>query len=366
MLIQNIMNYKPIVVVSLLLFLTLSCSNHKETITPTLRNTTESIYASGFIKSKNQYEVFGRTNGIVEKLFVKEGMSVNEGDPIFQLDNKNLQIATENARLSSVNANYKTNSNKLLDAKKEIELVQKRLTNDSMLYQRQKSLWSQRIGSKIEFEKTELNYENSKVSLLDARTKYEDLRRQLKLASEQSKNNLEIAKIMEDDNIIRSKIDGIVYQINKQEGELINGQESVAIIGSNEFLIELNIDEFDIVKVKIGQLVFVRMDSYQSQVFEAKISAIDPMMNKRTRSFQAEAIFTKRPDLLFPNLTLEANIVINTQQDVLTIPRNYLINDSSVMLKGGKVQKVKIGSMDYELVEIKNGIDKSTEIELPQ
>ena len=42
------------------------------------------------------------------------------------------------------------------------------------------------------------------------------------------------------------------------------------------------------------------------------------------------------------------------------------MNDTSVILKGGKVQKVETGLMDYDLVEIKNGIDKSTVIELPQ
>ena len=77
------------------------------------------------------------------------------------------------------------------------------------------------------------------------------------------------------------------------------------------------------------------MDSYKSQVFEARILAIDPMMNMRTRSFKAEAIFTKKPAELFPNLTVEANIVILSKQEALTIPRNYLIDGSCVLLEGG-------------------------------
>jgi HlyD family secretion protein len=101
-------------------------------------------------------------------------------------------------------------------------------------------------------------------------------------------------------------------------------------------------------------------------VFEAEIITIDPMMNIRTRSFQAEAIFTKKPGALFPNLTAEANIVISTKKDALTIPRNYLVNDIYVMLEGGKLQKVATGLMDYNLVEINSGIDKTTVIELPE
>ena len=108
------------------------------------------------------------------------------------------------------------------------------------------------------------------------------------------------------------------------------------------------------------------MDSYKSEVFEAKITSIEPMMNVRTRSFQVEAEFTNNPARLFPNLTAEANILINTKEGILTIPRNYLVKDSSVMLEGGRLQKVETGLMDYDLVEIKSGLDKNTKIELPE
>ncbi|PHO00839.1 RND transporter, partial [Rhodobacteraceae bacterium 4F10] len=80
---------------------------------------------------------------------------------------------------------------------------------------------------------------------------------------------------------------------------------------------------------------------------------------------QAEAIFTNKPTKLFPNLSLEANIIIQTKQNALTIPRKYIINDTYVMLEGGQLQKVETGLMDYELVEIISGIDKSTKIQLP-
>lgn len=170
---------------------------------------------------------------------------------------------------------------------------------------------------------------------------------------------------MEEDFIIRSEVDGIVYKVNKKVGELINGTEPAAIIGTNKFIIELNIDELDIVKVKKGQKVIIRMDSYQSKVFEAEIISIEPMMNVRTRSFKAEAIFTQRPEQLYPNLTVEANILIETKKNVITIPRSYLINDSTVLLEGGSPQKIKTGLMDYDIVEVKSGLDSTTKIELP-
>lgn len=356
------------ILVVLLLFVSLlfSCSNKSDIIRPEVKNITESVYASGAIKSENQYEVHGKVNGPIEKVFVGEGSLVKKGDPIFQLDNKNLKIATENARLASVAADFSVNENKLLDAKKAIDLAKKKLTNDSLLYLRQRKLWGKSIGTKVTLEKRQLDYENAQLNLATAHTNYEEIKRQLELQSEQSKNNLEIAKLLENDYIIKSEVDGVVYKVNREEGDLINGSEAAAVIGGDDFLIELNIDELDRVKVKIGQRVFIRMDSYQSQVFEAEIVAIDPMMDTRTRSFQADAKFTKRPAQLFPNLTVEASILIQTKEEVLTIPRNYLRNDSSVILEGGELQSVETGLMDYDLVEIKDGIDSNTRIELPE
>ena len=359
------MNSKYLSLIIVLICLTLSCSKKNAVVTPEIKNITESVYASGFIKSKNQYEVFGRINGIIKKIYVTDGSPVKKGDPIFQLENKDLTIATENARLASSTSDYSRNLDKLNDAQKAIEMANKRLSNDSLLYQRQQNLWSNKIGSKVDLEQKELNFENSKVGFARAHTNYEDLKRQLKLESDQSRNNLEIAKLMEDDFIIRSEVDGTVYKVNKEVGELINGSEPGAVIGTDEFILELSVDEFDIVKVKKGQKVIIRMDSYKSEVFEAEIIAIDPMMNSRTRSFQAEALFTKKPAELFPNLTAEANILIDTKKNALTIPRNYLVNDSTVMLEGGTLQKVEIGLMDYDLVEIKSGISDNTKIELP-
>jgi multidrug efflux pump subunit AcrA (membrane-fusion protein) len=343
-----------------------SCTRKKAAIQPQVQSITESVYASGFIKSKNQYEVFGVYNGVIEKIFVSEGMHVKKGDLIFQLDPKNLKIATENARLTSTASDYKINADQLQDAKNMIELSEKKRANDSLLFIRQKNLWQQNIGSKIAFEQKELNYENAKVNLATARIHYQNLKRQLQLASDQSKNNLEIAQILEDNSVIKSEVNGIVYSINKEIGEFINGTEPAAVIGADDFIIELNIDELDIVKIKKGQQVFIRMDSYKAAIFTAKIIGIDPIMNIRTRSFKAEAVFIQKPTKLFPNLTVEGNILIHTKENAVTIPRNYLVNDSLVQLKGGVLQKVEIGLMDYDFVEIKSGLSKTTLIELPE
>ena len=148
---------------------------------------------------------------------------------------------------------------------------------------------------------------------------------------------------------------------------MINPQTPLAVIGdASVFLLELQIDEYDIAKIKPGQKVLLTMDSYSDQVFEATISKLYPLLNERTRSFIAEAEFVKQPPVLIPNLTAEANIVIRTKENALTIPRSYLIDDSFVLTGKDKKQKVTTGLKDYQKVEILNGITANDLIYKPQ
>ena len=118
----------------------------------------------------------------------------------------------------------------------------------------------------------------------------------------------------------------------------------------------MKVDEFDIVRLREGQKVFFTMDSYKGQVFEAMVTKIEPLMNEQTRSFTVNARFISKPAVLYPNLSVEANIVINTKEKALTIPRNYLIGDSMVLVNKDEKRKVTIGLRDYLKVEILHGL----------
>jgi hypothetical protein len=79
-------------------------------------------------------------------------------------------------------------------------------------------------------------------------------------------------------------------------------------------------------------------------------------MNERSKSFTVEAVFLKNPPSLYPNLTCEANIAIQEKQNVLTIPRSYLLEGDYVLLSNKEKRKVIVGLKDYELVEIISGL----------
>jgi HlyD family secretion protein len=125
------MNKRITFIMFIMILIFLSCNGKKETITPEVKNISESVYASGIVKSKNQYEVYPKANGIVNKIAVKEGGFVKTGHLLFSIENPNAKLSVDNARLNAEMNDYYTNSEKLNDAYNSMQLARKNLSNDS-------------------------------------------------------------------------------------------------------------------------------------------------------------------------------------------------------------------------------------------
>jgi len=344
----------------------LFCKKKQETVKPILTSITESVYATGIVKSKNQYQVYPTASGIITEIYLEEGDSVNVNTPLLFISNEAQKYAQQNAALNERFTDFKENEGKLADAKMSIEVAKSKMQVDSSLYFRQKNLWQQQIGSKVELEQKELSYKNSKTNYLSSLLKYDDLVRQISFNSSQAKNNLKISNKQENDFVIKSEIKGTLYSLSKSKGEFVSAQTPVAVIGdSRNFILEMQIDEFDIFKVLIGQEVLVTLDSYKGKVFNAKVTKINPLMNERNKSFLIEAEFTDKPEKLYPNITFEANVIIHKKENTLIIPRNYLLNDSTVITADGNQKIIKIGLKDYKNVEVLMGITENDELVKP-
>lgn len=358
------MRFSVFIAFSVLLY---SCSSSDERIRPEIQPISESVYASGTLKSKGQYQAFATVNGIIEEIFVDEGDTLKKGDPILRISNEVQQLNAENARLAADYNDLAANKDKLHEAASQIDLTRSKMKNDSAIYHRQKNLWDQQVGSKNELEQRELAYLNSGNAYSNAIIRYNELKRQLSFASSQAKGNLSISQTLSSDFVLRSEMDGIVYSINRSVGEIVGPQNPLAVIGSSkDFILEMQIDEKDILLVRQGMRVLVKLDSYNDRVFEAVLTRLNPLMNERTQTFTVEAEFVQIPEHLFPNTSFEASILIQTKDKALLIPRNYVFKDSLVLKAGGDTQRVKIGLKDYKKVEILEGLRETDELILPE
>lgn len=351
-----------------LLFLFLiSCGRKIETIRPTESSITESVYASGTIKTKDQYQIFAASAGILNKVYVKEGDKVKKGDVLAGITSDLAAFNEQVAALRNAYDNQDANRGKLNDAISLAEMAAKKMRQDSILYVRQLNLWNEQIGTRNELEQRELAWQNAKTDHQLAREKVKELERQLRFNDQLSEKNLRIAQQSKRDFTVVSQADGIVLKWSKITGEFVNQQTPLGIIGnSQELILEMQVDESDINRIQPGLPVLITMDSYKNQVFEARVTRILPMMNEKNKTFLVEASFTKAPEKAYAQTSFEANIVLQTKAKALLIPRIYLLNDSTVLDKTGKAIRVVTGMKDYTRVEILSGITANDELIQPK
>ncbi len=349
------------------LWLLWACSKKEESISPTTGNITESVYASGTIKSANQYQAFVAVSGIIEEIYVQEGQEVEVGTPLLRVSNETQKFNLENAKLSANFNDQANNQGKLVEAEAIAQTSKSKLKLDSSLFARQKALWAQQVGTRVAYEQAELNFQSSKANYVSAQQRLTDLRRLINFSSAQTKKNVQISARQSEDFILKSQVKGTVFNLLKEKGELVSPQTPIAVLGNAQNLtLEMQVDENDIFQVKLGQQVAVTFDAYKNQVFEAKVTKIATIMNERNKTFLVEANFTKAPEKLFPNVTFEANIILRTKQNALILPRNYLKNDSMVTLVDGSTRIVKLGLTDFQKAEILQGLSSKDQVVKPK
>lgn len=344
------------------------CVKKEGTITPTRGTITESAYASGVVKAQGQYQVFPLVNGRVLARLVQEGDTVKAGQALLRLDDRTSSLSANNAfaQLNLLEQNVRDDGPVLSQLRAAVEQARDKFTVDSTNYARQRALWDQQIGSRNELDQRELSYTTSKSAYDRARKALVENRQRLRTELDVARNNAAISTAGNDDRTPRSLIDGIVYDLLIEPGELATTQKPVAIIGSaTDLYLELEVDEYDIRLIEVGQRVYVTLDSYADETFEAKVSRIIPYMDERSRTFKVEARFVQRPALLYPNLTVEANIVLRVKENALRIPANYVVDNDHVLTGPDTKQKVQLGLRDMQYIEVVSGIDENTPLYEP-
>ena len=346
----------------------ISCSKKEDKILPKETNLIESVYSSVTIQPDSLYQVYAIVSGILDQNLVTEGDIIKKDTPILKIINNTPILNTENAKLALDLAleNYSGSTTVLNGLKDDIETATLRYKNDSINFYRQKNLWNQKIGSKVEYDTKKLNFEISVNNLRTLKNNYSRTKNELITAFKQAQNNYQTSLINTKDFTIKSKINGKIYALNKEPGEIVTTMEPLASIGSaTKFIIEMLVDEVDIVRISENQEVIITLDAYNNAVFKGRVSKIYPKKDDRNQTFKIEAVFNKAPNILYPGLSGEANIIIAKKDNVLTIPKTYLIDNDKVKTDEGII-RIGTGLQNLELIEVRSGITKNTYIYKPE
>lgn len=345
-----------------------TCSRKQDKILPTKRVLTESVYSSVTVQPDSLYKAYAVVAGILDSILIEEGDAVKKHQTILQIINSTPKLNTQNAKfaLALAKENYNGNAAILSGIADEISAAKLKFKNDSINYFRQKNLWEKNIGSKVQYDTKKLNYEMATNNLKLLQSKYDITENELLTTVKLAQNNYQASLLATKDYAIKSKINGKVYAIYKEPGEIVTTMEPLASIGSgSEFVIEMLVDEVDIVKIRKEQRIILTLEAYNSEVFNGNVTKIYPKKDERNQTFKVEAVFENPPEVLYPGLSGEANIVIAIKNNTLTIPKAYLIDNNKVITADGLVA-IETGLQNMEYIEILSGISPDTFIYKPE
>ncbi len=308
-------------------------------ITPvTLQDFKHYLDLQGIVDSRSiSYITPSNQGGQIKAILVKQGEQIHKGQLVLKLDNS---VAIEN-----VNA-----------ARQQTGSVKAQLDLAKSIYERQKNLWDQHIGTEVQ--------------LLQDKTNVESLENQLKALQAQVSS----AQALANQGNVYSDVNGSVDEITAHVGETFNGNPQqggyIKIVNKSDLKITVTIPENYATKITKGTAVEVSVPDVNKS-FNTTISFISQSVGTTTRGLAAEA---KVPAgmVLRPNQIALVKILDYSSPNTPVINVNTLQNDEEgkfvlVAAKEGdkliaRKRKVVIGQAYGDQVEIKQGLQAGDEL----
>ena len=169
----------------------------------------------------------------------------------------------------------------------------------------------------------------------------------------------EIVEQMRKNSEIKSPISGVVTARNYENGDLFSGMSILHVMQINKLKVMANVSEQYYPNVKVGQPVEIHVDIYPGEVFEGKVSRINPSLDAATRTFGVEVTIPNTNERLRPGMYARATFNMGQREAIM-------IDDIAVQKQSGSSERyvyvIKDGVANYRLVDDGRKIDGKVEI----
>jgi len=296
---------------------TLVFNDKKDTVvTPKRQNIKDQLVLSGSVDAANKADLSFQTGGQLSWVGVKIGDKVKKFQAIASLNKDQLKKQLE----SSFN-NYKSTLTTFQD------------TNDD-----NKTILNDEIKRIVERSQNTLNNSVISYELNDLAIKYATL---------------------------ATPIEGIVTRIDDQAAGInVTPASTISIIDPKSILFKSQIDQADVVNIKVGQKTTITLDSYPDKIFDTKVSyiAFTPVSGQTSTVYEIQFALpvSENGDLQYRlGMDGDAKIELKESQNALTISTEAVNEDND-----GKFIYLK--TADNKLVKktIKTGIENDTDTEI--
>ncbi|MBN2381216.1 efflux RND transporter periplasmic adaptor subunit [candidate division WOR-3 bacterium] len=288
-------------------------------------NIVSTVSGTGELRAANQVDISAEMVAKVQKLYVKEGDLVQRGQVLCVLDD------------ASARSSHNLNMANFSEARSANE--------------RGKVLYEEGLISKADYDKLSTAYEVARAQLSQSQDKLEKTR-------------------------IYAPISGRVVALNIEEGETVMmgtmnnaGTVIMTVADLGAMQARIDVDESDVVNLKLSQTAKVKLDAMPDTSFSAKVTSVSYMPT--TTSLTATEGVTDFEVILDivdldpsqrPGMSVSADIVTARRDSVIVCPLQAIGRKE---VEGMLQETVFIVEEDIaKLVPVKTGIDDGNSIEI--
>jgi len=271
------------------------------------------VKTQGSVEAEDNILVSAKSMGVITAVYVTEGQVVSKGQTLAQIDNSIILRNIEGM-------------------KSQLELAR-------TVYQRQKNLWDQKIGTEVQY--------------LQAKTNLESLEKQL--ASLQEQNSM---------TRISAPTSGSVDEVSVKIGQNIApGMPAIRVVNTSNLKLKANVSEAYVTQITKGNKVVVTIPELKKDI-TAKVTFVGKTIDPMSRTFPVEVKLPSDANLR-PNMTGIIKVIFETNPSAIVVPVNVVqdVNDEKIVyiaeIKGKQtVARRKVVTVDgvYENMAQVNGL----------
>ncbi|AUX42324.1 hypothetical protein SOCE26_037540 [Sorangium cellulosum] len=311
-------------------------------------NLTLEILETGKIEAREQIELKSKVAGQVAQVLVDEGDQVKKGQLLLVLD------ATDHQREVT---------------RAEAELAQAR--------------------AGVAFAKTSLDRVTAGVAGNVIPASELDMSKHTLVAKDISVRLAQVALVAARDRLaytkIASPIDGTVIQRNIEPGEVVtpgvestfDGKALLTVANLATLVVTVELNQIDVVKVRLGQPATLTLDALPGRTYEAKITKIAPAsvraQGREVDVFPVEAELVSVDGSIKPGMTADVRVRIEENPSVISLPIEAIVEENGktfvtrvVGPPGGKpsTEKVEVatGARSDHAVEVVSGLEEGSRV----
>ncbi|MFZ0704335.1 MAG: efflux RND transporter periplasmic adaptor subunit [Candidatus Korobacteraceae bacterium] len=346
---------------------------------------TASISTNGKIEPITNFEAHAPAATTVTKVGVQQGDWVKPGQLLVQLQDAGAQAqaARAEAQLRGAQADLNavthggtqeellTNRNALTKAQADRAAAQRNLAATQRLHQ--SGAASQ---AEVDAARSQLKAADANVQLLQQKLKDRYSSSEIghvEAQQSEAKASLAAADTLLRDSNVTAPFAGMVYSLAVKKGSFVNaGDLLVQVADLHKVRVRAFVDEPEIGRLRKGQTVEVTWDALPGRVWKGEVETLPTVIVQRaTRNVGEVTCIVDNSDLrLLPNTNVTVAVIIERQENVLTVPREAIHEDAEsryvFQVVNGELKRrnVQTAVSDLTRVEVTSGLSEHASVAL--